>query len=177
MDFVDKISGSYSLFDRKNWKMKLGMGSLAGNSNGKYVGQGLASGAVICDDVPAQFKIEIKPDGFIRHMNAYSAFGVRIDFFNDSTGKYDNSLYLHNGIYNPNINPNEQDARLAKFDIYPYGTKGYASNEEKFSGNTWNIDLTKYASSEWLQGSRKATISFEMRNAGVNARAEISLRK
>lgn len=176
-DFVDKISGSYTLFDRKSWKMRLGMGSLKGNANGKYVGQGVASGAIICDEIPENFNIEIKQDGFIRHMNAYSKFGVRIDFYNDSTKQYDNSVYLHNGIYNPNINSNEQDVRLSKFDIYPYGTKGYASSEEKFSGNTWNIDLTKYASSEWLQGSRKATISFEMRNAGVNARAEISLRK
>ncbi len=176
-DYVDDISGSYSLFDRKAWKMYLGMGSLKGNEKGNYIGQGVANGAVTCDNIPETFKIKIDSDKRARDMNAYSSFGVRIDFYNDETKTYDNSIYFHNGVYKEETNPNEQDNRLSKLDKYPWGTKDYADRDAKFLGNEWNIDLREYAPSGWLNGSKRAIISFDMRNAGPNARAAIQLIK
>ncbi len=176
-DFVSGASGSYSLFDRKTWKMYLGMGSLEGNGNGKYVGQGVANGAVTCDNIPETFKIKIDTDKRARQMNSFSSFGVRIDFYNDETEKYEKSVYLHNGVYTEESNPNEQDNKLSGLSVYPWGTKDFASENHQYQGNTWDVDLKEFAPSGWLNGSRRAIISFDMRNASSNARAAIQLIK
>ncbi|MCR4561696.1 MAG: hypothetical protein K5694_00615 [Bacilli bacterium] len=176
-DFRDGITGTYSHFDRKQWKMYLGMGSLAGNEAGSYIGQGVANGAVICDDVPTKFKVHVDMDSKLRYANKYSSFGMRIDFYDDETGEYTDSAYFHNGIYKPKQNPNNQDRRLADFDPYPWGTKKFADQELSFDSCLWDIDLADVAPAGWINGNRKAIISFDMRNAGEGARASMQLIK
>ncbi|MCR4660379.1 MAG: hypothetical protein K5765_00050 [Clostridia bacterium] len=176
-DFRDGIVGTYSHFDRKQWKMYLGMGSLAGNTAGEYAGQGVANGAVICDDIPTQFKVEVDMNSKLRYANKYSSFGMRIDFYDDTKGEYTDSIYFHNGIYKANQNPNNQDERLSTLTPYPWGTKRCADQNIAFDSSVWNIDLSEVAPSGWINGSRKAIISFDMRNVGEGARASMKLVK
>ncbi|MCR4911323.1 MAG: hypothetical protein K5925_02205 [Bacilli bacterium] len=174
-DFRDNIVGTYSHFDRKQWKMYLGMGSLAGNADGNYVGEGVANGAITCDNVPNRFTVVVDMNGKLHYANKYSSFGMRIDFYDDVTGTYTDSVYYHNGIYKPNQNPNNQDKRLADFTPYPWGTKDYAGQDVYFDGSIWDINLEQVAPEGWLEGSRKAIISFDMRNTGAGARASMQL--
>ena len=176
-DFVNHISGSFSQFDRKNWKMYLGLGDLLGNGNGQFSNEGVAASSVLAKDIPTSFKVKIDTDGKLRKTNKYSSFGVRIDFFDDNTQTYTNSVYLHNGIYYGNLNPNKQDSKLIDFDIFPWGSKLTANQDHEFSGNEWNVNLLEFAPSGWQNGQRKASISFEMRNTGSNSRATIQLIK
>lgn len=177
IDFKEDIQGTYSHFDRKLWKMYLGMGDLEGNSQGRYENQGVANGAVIADNIPTKFKIRLDENSRVRHTDKYSSFGVRVDFYDDNSKTYTNSVYFHEGIYTPNLNPNDQDPRLAGLSVYPWGTKTYADQQEQFEGRLWDIDLSKYAPEGWANGSRKAIISFDMRNGGKDARASFQLVK
>ena len=105
----------------------------------------------------------------------YSAFGVRIDFFDDATETYADSVYLHNGIFYGGFNPNKQDPRMNDFPLFPWGTQAAASLDHEYQGNEWDVDLSQFAPEGWLNGQRRASISFEMRNVGPNARAAIQL--
>lgn len=177
VDFRDNITGTYSHVDRKTWTAYLGMGSLEGRADGKYKGQGVANTAITCNNLPTEFDILVDMNSRLYHSDIYSSFGARIDFYDDAKGKYTDSVYFHNGIYNPAANPNDQDARLFNLTPYPWGTKTYADKNVKFDNGNWHINLNDYAPEGWLNGSRKAIISFDMRNCGADARASFKLVK
>ena len=61
--------------------------------------------------------------------------------------------------------------------MYPWGTKNIADDIVEFNGNTWEIDLTKYAPKGWNAKTDKAIISFDMQNTGANTRAMFKLYK
>lgn len=176
-DFSSGISGTYSQFDRKQWKMYLGMGDLAGDGEGRYLNEGVAAASVLAQDIPASFKIKVETDERMKRTTKYSAFGVRIDFFDDATETYADSVYLHNGIFYGGFNPNKQDPRMNDFPLFPWGTQAAASLDHEYQGNEWGVDLSQFAPEGWLNGQRRASISFEMRNVGPNARAAIQLIK
>lgn len=174
-DYLAGKSGSYALFDDHTWTTYLGLGSCAGTANGTYKNQAVASTGVLCDELPTKFRVLVNKDGRTRMLNEYSNLSVRIDFYDDATGTYTDSVTLHNGIYDISANPNEQDSKLTNLSVYPWGTETYADQEIQFDGNTWNVDLTNIAPSSWLSGSRKAMISYTLRNTGANSRVAITL--
>ena len=176
-DYVNNISGSYSLFDKNQWKTYLGLGDCKGDEKGNYINQGNANCAVTCDKLPISFRINLQTDIRAKMLNRYSKLGVRIDFYDDQTETYTKSVFLHNGIYEEDNNPNEQDPVLKDLDPYPWGTKLLADSDIKFDSNTWNINLKNIAPSEWLNGSRRAIVSFDMRNTGANSRCVFTLTK
>ena len=47
----------------------------------------------------------------------------------------------------------------------------------KCEGDTWEVDLTKYAPQGWNANTGKAVLSFDMQNTGSNTRAMFELRK
>ena len=176
-DYVNDISGSYSLFDKNQWKTYLGVGDCQGNENGKYLNQGHANCAVTCDNLPTKFHINLETDVRAKMLNQYSSLGMRIDFYDDNTESYTKSVFLHNGIYEEDVNPNEQDPVLKNLDPYPWGTKRLVDSDVKFNSNSWDINLASIAPSEWLNGSRRAIVSFDMRNTGANSRCAFVLTK
>ncbi len=176
-DFTSGKSGSYALFDDHTWTTYLGLGPCEGKSDGSAKNQAVASTGVICDDLPTNFRVLVDKDTRCKMLNQYSNLSVRIDFYNDATGEYEDSVALHNGIYDISANPNEQDSKLTNVDVYPWGTKTYADKEVAFTGNTWNVNLNEIAPEYWLNGSHKAMVSYTLRNTGANSRVMITLAK
>lgn len=176
-DFANNISGSYSIFDNNQWKAYLGLGDCKGNANDKYINQGHANMAVTCDNLPNKFRIDLDMNTRCKMLNQYSSLGVRIDFYDDISKTYTESVFLHNGIYEEEVNPNEQDSLLKGLNVYPWGTTDYATKDVRFDSNSWNIDLSKIAPSKWLSGSKRVIISFDMRNTGANSRCAFTLTK
>lgn len=176
-DYKANINGSYSHFDRTNWTMYLGMGDCLGNINGKYEGQAHASGSVICDNLPEKFKVIVSTEGDLKMLNKNSTLGFRIDFYDNETNAYTKSVYFHNGLYREGRNPISQDSCLQGLPIYPWGSKQKADMAVKCEGDTWEVDLTKYAPQGWNVNTGKAVLSFDMQNTGSNTRAMFELRK
>jgi len=175
-DYVDEKRGSYSHFDRKNWTMYLGMGSSTG-INGQYVGQAHANGSILCDELPEKFNVQLITEGNIKMKNKNTTLGMRIDFYDEETQSYTNSVYFHNGYYRETRNPIAQDLKLQGLPFYPWGTKLKEDNAVKFDGNLWEINLNKYAPDGWDINEDKALISFDMQNTGANTRAMFKLYK
>ena len=176
-DFTKHLSGSYSMFDEKNWTTYLGLGTCEGDGSGNYKNQAVASTAVTCDDLPTSFKINVSTDGKVKALNRFSNLSVRIDFYDDATKSYSESVTLHNGVFNKDSNPNEQDNKLSSLSPYPWGSEKLTDKEVKYSGDVWDVNLNEIAPSGWLTGSRRAMISYTMRNTGANTRCAISLTK
>ncbi len=176
-DYVDDLSGSYAMFDDHTWTAYLGLGSCAGKADGSCKNQAVASCAVICDDLPTNFTVCLEKDGKIKALNQYSNLSVRIDFYDDEAGAYTNSVTLHNGVYDISAKPNEQDSKLSTLSDYPWGTEKLADDEVQYEGDTWEVNLQTIAPSSWLKGSRKAQISYTLRNTGANSRCAIQLMK
>lgn len=176
-DYVNGLSGSYAHFDDHSWKTYLGVGSCAGKSDGSCAGQAVASCAVTCDDMPTDFRIIVDKDVRAKQLNEYSNLSVRIDFYDDANKTYATSVTLHNGIYDISAEPNEQDNKLSSLSPYPWGTERLADKEVQYEGNVWDVDLSSLAPSSWLNGSRRAMVSYTMRNTGANSRCVITLEK
>ncbi len=173
-DFKNGTVGSFSHFERDSFTMYLGMGDCKG-LNGKYAGQAHANAAVLAEHIPTKFNCDITFEGELKLVNENTALGVRIDFYDDATGKFTKSVYFHNGIYNEARNPSAQDEKLSKLAYYPWGTQSAPDTVAEMSGDTFEIDLSKYAPDGWCDGSRRAQISFDMQNTGAGTRAAIKL--
>lgn len=170
-DYDEGIRGSYSHFDRTTWTMYLGMGDCTG-SNGRYVGQAHANGAVICEGLPDSFKVELRTEGEFKTINENTTLGFRMDFFDGDTNEYVKSVYFHNGLYNDARNPNAQDSKLSSQPFYPWGTQKKPDVVVECDGNVWDIDPAKYAPESW---NGRVQISFDMQNTGAGTRAMFSL--
>lgn len=175
-DYINNKRGSYSHFDRTNWTMYLGMGSSTG-INGNYVGQAHANGSVLCDNLPEQFKVKLSTEGDIKMKNKNTTLGMRIDFYDEESQSYTNSVYFHNGLYRATRNPMAQEYKLEGLSYYPWGTQVKENEAIELSGNVWEIDLSKYAPDGWDVNKDKAMISFDMQNTGANTRAMFKLYK
>lgn len=174
-DYVEEISGSYSHFDRTTWTMYLGMGSATGKG-GKYEGQAHANGAVICENLPEKFKVGVKAEGEISMVNKNTTLGFRVDFYDETTGKYTNSVYFYkDDLYRTNRDPKAQDSKVKNLSVYPWGTQKKADVAVSMSGDVWDIDLSKYAPDGWNAETGRVQISFDMQNTGANTRAMFSL--
>ena len=171
------IDGSYSHFDRTNWTMYLGLGDCVGNADGEFAGQAHASGAVLCYDLPTQFKVQLRTEGDLQMNNKNTTLGFRVDFFDPDTGEYVKSVYFHNGLYRDTRDPIAQDTRLEGLPAYPWGTQRKADEVVLCEGDLWNIDLTQYAPEGWNPATDKAQISFDMQNTGAGTRAMFTLIK
>lgn len=172
-DYAAGKSGSYSYFDSTSNTMFLGMGDSTG-VNGQFVGQAHASGAIICKNIPSNFKVKVTTEGNINMNNINTTLGFRVDFYDNATGSYTKSVYFHNGLYNDGRNPNAQDGKLAGLAEYPWGTQRKADQVVQISGDMWNINLYDYAPAGWNTGT-KVQISFDMQNTGANTRAQMQL--
>lgn len=176
-DYVAGISGSYAHYDRGSNTMYLGMGSSTG-ADGRYEGQAHANGAVIFEDLPEKFYIDIKTDGDIAMNTKNTTLGVRVDFYDEETDTYTKGVYFYyNDLYRENRDPMSQDPKLKGLPICPWGTEKAPDEAVSCKGTTWEIDLTKYAPEGWDAATDKAQISFDMQNTGANTRAAITLRK
>lgn len=175
-DYVNEKRGSYSHFDRSNWTMYLGMGSSTG-INGKYVCQAHANGSILCDSLPNKFNVKLQTEGDLKMNNKNTTLGMRIDFYDEETQSYTESVYFHNGLYRDTRNPIAQDSKLNGLPLYPWGTKINANQNIEFNDNVWEIDLSKYAPKGWDASKDKALISFDMQNTGANTRAMFKLYK
>ena len=176
-DFASNINGSYSHFDRTNWTMYLGMGDCLGNSSGEFAGQAHANSSIICDNLPEKFTVSVKTEGDLKMINKNTTLGFRIDFYDNESESYTESVYFHNGLYREGRNPISQDHRLNGLSIYPWGTKDIPNEVVMLNGNVWEIDLSKYAPEGWDATTGKAILSFDMQNTGPNTRAQFELRK
>lgn len=176
-DFASNINGSYSHFDRTNWTMYLGMGDCLGNSSGEFAGQAHANSSIICDNLPEKFTVSVKTEGDLKMINKNTTLGFRIDFYDNVSESYTESVYFHNGLYREGRNPISQDHRLNGLSIYPWGTKDIPNEVVMLNGNVWEIDLSKYVPEGWNAATGKAILSFDMQNTGPNTRAQFELRK
>ncbi len=173
-DFKNGTVGSFSHFERDSFTMYLGMGDSRG-LNGNYVGQAHANAAVLAVNIPTKFNCDITLEGELKLVNENTALGIRIDFYDDATGKFTKSVYFHNGIYNEARNPNAQDEKLGALAYYPWGTQTAPDGVVKINGDTFEIDLSQYAPDGWCDGECRAQISFDMQNTGAGTRAAIRL--
>ena len=148
-----------------------------GNAEGNFIGQAHANAAIICNNLPEKFTVDLKTEGKLKMMNKSATLGFRIDFYDEVTQEYIKSVYFHNGLYRDGRNPIAQDSCLNGLSIYPWGTKQSPDQVIVCDGNSWEIDLTKYAPSGWDSTTGKAILSFDMQNTGANTRAQFELRK
>lgn len=156
LDRVYDGTSSYSHFDRNSWTMYLSQGAF----NDAH-----ANASIIVRDMPEQFTVEFKTEGYVRSVDNNSALAFRIDFYDETSGCYTNSVLFHNGVYSTSRN-----ATLA-----PWGTGEAPDKVVEFDGFDYNIDLSKYAPKGWDASTGKAQISFMMQNTGANTRAAIRL--
>ena len=176
-DYTAGISGSYAHYDRGSNTMYLGMGDSTGK-DGQFVGQAHANGAILFENLPEKFHIDVKTDGEIGMNTKQTTLGVRIDFMDGATGAYTKSVYFYlDDLYRDSRDPNSQDKKLAGLPAYPWGTQKAPDTAVSCTGSTWDVDLTKYAPEGWNAATDKAQISFDMQNTGANTRAAITLRK
>lgn len=175
-DYANNIHGSFANFNRKNWTAYLGLGDCEGKRDGTAKGEGVALTAVTCDNLPTNFYIKKALEGTLDTSNNYANLGVRIDFYNDSTSTYDKSVFLHDGVFT-NADYRLQDSLLSSLDKYPFGTKREADANKQYDPNnkSWNVRLNELAPTSWLNSSRRAIISFYMRNTGENTRCMFQL--
>lgn len=85
------------------------------------------------------------------------------------------SVYFHNGYYDPDREPNQQDAKLAGLPEYPWGTECAPDEVIEMSGNVWYIETARYAPDGWNMENGKVQISFDMQNTGARSRARFRL--
>ncbi len=156
LDRVRAGKSSYAHFDRNSWTMYL--------SQGDY-NDAHADASVIVKNLPEKFKVNFNTEGYVRNIDKNSALAFRIDFYDEDSGKYSNSVLFHNGIYNDSRN-----AFLA-----PWGTACAPDEVVEFDGSECDINIADYAPDGWNAATGKAQISFIMQNTGANTRAAISL--
>ena len=174
-DYEDDIHGSFAQFDRKTMTAYLGVGECAGKRDGSAKKQGVALTSAICDELPTKITIRPYYEGKPSIIDDYSNLGVRIDFYDDSTKEYTNSCFFYDGVYSTSDYRN-QDTLLSDQDEFPFGTKEAVDEVYLFNSNTdWEINLENFAPDGWENGTRRAAISFYMRNTGVNTRASFKV--
>ncbi len=173
-EFEDGVCGSYSHFDRSTFTMYLGMGDCLGYK-GKYKGQAHANGAVTLEELPEKLRCGIVFEGKLETVNENTALGVRIDYFDSTSGKYTKSVYLHTGIYNEDRDPNSQASMLKKLPDYPWGTEEAPDVVYEMPEWDFEIDFMKYAPDGWSLEGGRVQISFDMQNTGAGTRAAIKL--
>lgn len=174
-DYTSGITGSYSHYDRTCNTMYLGMGDSTG-MNGQFVGQAHANGVITFEDVPEQFKVQVKTEGNLKQLDKNSTLGMRVDFYDEATGSYTKSVYFYlDGFYRATRDPNKQDSRTESFAFYPWGTQKAPDVAISMSGELWNIDLSQYAPEGWSAEGGRVQISFDMQNMGADTRAMFTL--
>ena len=176
-DYINNVTGSYSHYDRTCNTMYLGMGDSNGK-DGKFVGQAHANGAIIFEQLPEQFTVQVKTEGQLKQLDKNSTLGMRVDYYDEATGTYTKSVYFYlDNYYRASRDPNKQDPKTESLPFYPWGTQKAPDVAVSMSGEMWSIDLAQYAPEGWNAETGRAQISFDMQNMGADTRAMFTLIK
>jgi xylan 1,4-beta-xylosidase len=149
---------SYADFDRKTWTARLGMeGSPQADQE---VG-------VLAENLPDELQVSVSTDGKLQTVDGNSLLGVRVDYLVD--GNYTKSVLLHGPVKGVDV------YAVSRKTLMPFGTHrppDVIRAVPDFS--TFLLALKSNAPANWLG---TADLTFIMQDAGVDARAKITIRR
>jgi len=151
--FENRDRDSYEYFDRKTWKVYLGMGS-------NQIARSLVG--ITAEKLPSKLNLKFNIDGKPQAQSNRSSLYLRIDY--EVNGEYVKSVAIHNGLY--------------KAKDFPFGTKREPDEIVKTESlENLVIDISKYAPVGWDSNKDRIILSFEMCDVGPDTRAIISIEK
>jgi hypothetical protein len=135
----------YADFDEQLWTARLGMGN-------EPTGHALVG--VTAEAVPNLLQIQL--ESVVEELSPQARLGIRIDYQVD--GEFVNAVEFCYG---------QEETRLV--NEYPWGTIRDAEQVIMIDAHEFSVNISDYAPKQW---NGRVLFSFEMRDAGENARAK-----